>query len=151
VAFRAAIVLRASRCRRLIVPRNDRGNKTAQGVRSMRRYRFQLCSGVSVEVFGIDRLGTVTAHCRPCAAALKKALDEQPDDRQWQSNEYDRQRATDNCCKHRYPRLHFSCTSRRRLVEQKNRVPLPVFTARQFDQLTERYWRGRLRRPSAIA
>ena len=30
-----------------------------------------------------------------------------------------RQRATDNCCKHMYPRLHFSCTSRGLLVEQK--------------------------------
>jgi hypothetical protein len=52
-------------------------------------------------------------------SALKEALDEQPDDCQRQPDEHKRQRATDNCCKHMYPRPHFSCTWRGRLVERK--------------------------------
>jgi hypothetical protein len=152
LAFRIAMVfLRGNGRRCLTVSRHDRGNQSTQGVRSMRRYGFRLCPDVIDDKFGIDRLGTVVAHSRPCVAALKEALDKQPDDRHWQSDEHKRQRATDDCCKHMYPRLHFSCTSRRRLVERNNRVRLPVFTARQFDQLTGRSCRGSLRRPSAIA
>jgi hypothetical protein len=70
-------------------------------------------------VFGADGPGFHIARGRPLVSALEQALDEQPDDCQRQPDEHKRQRATDNCCKHMYPRLHFSCTSRGLLVEQK--------------------------------
>jgi hypothetical protein len=64
-----------------------------------------------------DKLRFLVAVGGPFVPAIKDARDEQPNDRQRQSEDDKRHRGADNYCEHEYPQFHIFCTSSRQLVE----------------------------------